>query len=129
MGLDYLMDSNVIIEYTGKKFTGSAERALDAAFNGNFYYSIVTRIEVLGFQGTAAVLQGLQDFLDLSHQYGVTDAIANQTILIRRAFPKIKTPDALIAASALLHNHTLLSRNTDDFKKVPGLKVIDPHTL
>lgn len=123
------MDTNVIIDYTGKKFTGSAELSLDAAFDGVFYYSIISRIEVLGFNAPAAVLQGLQDFLDLGHQYPLSNEVARQTILIRRALSKLKTPDAIIAATALVHHHTLLSRNLSDFKNIPALTVIDPYTL
>lgn len=38
-------------------------------------------------------------------------------------------PDAIIAATALVYHHTLVSRNLADFKKIPGLIVIDPYTL
>lgn len=62
MGLTYLMDSNVIIDYTGNKFAGSAEASLDSAFNTLFYYSIITRIEVLGFDAGSLIMQSLQDF-------------------------------------------------------------------
>ncbi len=37
----------LLVDYTGKKFTGSAELELDNAFNNVFYYSIISRIEVL----------------------------------------------------------------------------------
>ncbi len=129
MGLNYLMDSNVIIDYTGENFTGSAELKLDTAFNGVFYYSIISRIEVIGFNTDAAILQDLHDFLALGQQYYVTDEIAIQTIFIRRALTRIKMSDAIIAATALVHHHTLVSRNLHDFKNIPGLKVIDPYTL
>lgn len=129
MGLDYLMDSNIIIDYTSKKFTASAELKLDTVFNSIFYYSIISRIEVIGFNMDALVLQELQDFLALGQQYYVSDEIAAQTILIRRALTKIKIADAIIAATALVHHHTLLSHNLADFKNIPGLKVIDPYTL
>jgi predicted nucleic acid-binding protein len=39
---------------------------------------------------------------------------------------KIKLPDAIIAASALIYNLTLITRNTNDFKKIEGLKVVNP---
>ena len=129
MGLNYLMDTNVIIDYTGKRFTGPPEVELDAVFNDVFYYSVISRIETLGFNADAVILQGLQDFLDLGHQYYVTDDIASQTILIRRYLPKLKTPDAIIAATALVYKHTLLSRNLADFKNIPALTVVDPYTL
>lgn len=129
MGLSYLMDTNVIIDYTGKKFTGSAEEKLDTAFNDSFHYSIISRIEALGFDAEVEELQELDDFLNLGQQYYVTDNIANQTILIRRALSKLKTPDAIIAATALVYNHTLLSRNLADFKHIQGLTVLDLYTL
>jgi tRNA(fMet)-specific endonuclease VapC len=37
----------------------------------------------------------------------------------------IATPDLLIAATALLHNLTLVTHNTQDFANVPGLAVVD----
>lgn len=129
MGLNFLMDTNVIIDYTGKKFSGSAEVKLDATFNDVFYYSIISRIEILGFNTDSAILEGLQNFLELGHQYYVTDEVASQTIFIRKALPKLKTPDAIIAATALVYNHNLLSRNIADFKNIPRLIVVNPHTL
>ena len=42
---------------------------------------------------------------------------------------KIKLPDAIIAATALVNDLTLLSRNTKDFIKIKDLKLIDPHKL
>ena len=38
----------------------------------------------------------------------------------------IKLPDAIIAATALVHGLTLWTHNTDDFKDVPQLKLFDP---
>jgi predicted nucleic acid-binding protein len=35
-------------------------------------------------------------------------------------------PDAIIAASALIHNLTLLTRNDSDFKKIPNINIINP---
>ncbi len=54
--------------------------------------------------------------------------IIERTILLRKA-QKIKLPDAIIAATALVHNLTLITRNTGDFSKITGLKIIDPHTI
>lgn len=38
----------------------------------------------------------------------------------------MKLADAVIAATALVHNLTLVTKDVDDFKRVPGLEVIDP---
>lgn len=36
--------------------------------------------------------------------------------------------DGLLAATALVHNHTLVTRNTKDFMRT-GVKVLDPFSL
>jgi predicted nucleic acid-binding protein len=38
-------------------------------------------------------------------------------------------PDAIIAATALVYDLTLISRNVIDFKGIQGLKVIDPFAV
>jgi len=41
----------------------------------------------------------------------------------------MKLGDAIIAATAIVHGLTLLTRNTEDFNHLQGLTIIDPHTL
>ena len=48
-----------------------------------------------------------------------------KTAEIRKAH-KLKLPDAIIAATALVYDLTLLSRNVADFKNIVGLKMINP---
>jgi predicted nucleic acid-binding protein len=50
------------------------------------------------------------------------------SILIRKKH-KTKLPDAIIAATALVYDLTLITRNTSDFKCIAELKTIDPHSL
>jgi predicted nucleic acid-binding protein len=47
--------------------------------------------------------------------------VADRAGELRRA--GLRMPDALIAATAIVHNLTLLTRNTADFRKAPGLRV------
>ncbi len=51
-----------------------------------------------------------------------------KTADIRRQH-KIKLPDAIIAATALVYDLVLISRNIADFKNISGLLVVDPHGL
>jgi tRNA(fMet)-specific endonuclease VapC len=44
---------------------------------------------------------------------------------LRRKGSQIGLFDPLIAAHALVEDATLVTKNTKDFKRVPGLKVID----
>jgi len=54
--------------------------------------------------------------------------IITQTVLIRKT-QKLKIPDAIIAATAIVNNFTLLADNDKDFKRVKGLKYINPSAI
>ena len=47
-----------------------------------------------------------------------------KTAEIRKAH-KLKLPDAIIAATAIVYDLTLISRNVSDFKNINGLKIMD----
>lgn len=51
--------------------------------------------------------------------------IANKAIELRRKI-NIKLADAVIAATAIMHNLKLATKNTDDFKGIEGIEIIDP---
>lgn len=119
----YLADSNTIIDYVGNKMPDTALLVLDGYFDDNLSISIVSKIEVLGFNGEEDELKSLADFIALTSIVFVDDAIADKTIELRKAY-RIKLPDAIIAATALVYGLVLVTRNTDDFKILMGLPVL-----
>ncbi len=86
-------------------------------------YSVVTRCEL--FAGRNAKEESLGLLLAPFGELPVDRAIAERAGRIRRA-TDIRTPDALIAATALEHGLGLLTRNAADFTRVAGLRVIAP---
>jgi predicted nucleic acid-binding protein len=58
--------------------------------------------------------------------YHLTEEVIDKTIQIRR-LKRMKLPDAIIAATALVHGLILLSKNTKDFIGIPDLICVD-HT-
>lgn len=58
----------------------------------------------------------------------LTSDIVNKCIDIRKK-QKTKLPDAIIAATALVHDFTLITRNISDFKNIDDLKLINPHEV
>ena len=70
----------------------------------------------------------LQNFCNDALVLELNDEIISKTIEIRIQH-KLKTPDAIIAATALVYNMVLVTRNTSDFVKVPGLTIINPFEL
>jgi predicted nucleic acid-binding protein len=67
-------------------------------------------------------------FVDQAVIYNIDQSIIEETITIR-VNKKVKLPDAIIAATAKIHNLTLITRNTSDFKNIEGLTLINPYSL
>jgi predicted nucleic acid-binding protein len=86
-------------------------------------------LDSLGFLGlTAADEAGLRWLLAQFSEAEVSAAIIERAIEIRRAV-RLKTPDAIIAATALIYRATLVTRNVRDFSVVAELTVIDRASL
>ena len=89
-------------------------------------FSIITKIEALGFKEiTKGEIKSISKMLYSGELVYINDDIAQQTINLRQKH-KIKTPDAVIAATALVHNAELWTANTSDFSSIEGLKLHNP---
>ena len=128
MGQQCLIDSNVIIDYLGGKIPVDKREFMNAVINDMPAVSIISKIEVLGFNAPADELKLLEYFFTDVLVLEMNNQIVEQTILLRRN-TKMKTPDAIIAATALVYDLTLITRNTADFKNIQGLHIIDPYTV
>lgn len=83
-------------------------------------YSAVTRAEL--FAGRSSEERRVRRVLEPFNELPVDRAIAERAGRLRRT-TAIRMPDALIAATALEHRLTLVTRNTRDFAAVKGLRV------
>jgi len=126
--LNYLIDTNVIIDYLGNKISQSGMQFMNTVIDAVPNISIITKIEVLGFNTTKSEYQILIDFMDDSNVIELSKNVADICIEIRKR-NKIKLPDAIIASTALASNSALITRNIADFKNINGLIVINPHNL
>ena len=54
----------------------------------------------------------------------LTEEVAMHTVIVRQRYRKLKLPDAIIYATALVHGLTLMTRNTRDFgEDMPGVRI------
>lgn len=90
--------------------------------------SVITKIEVLGFNTLDKHYTILTDFINDATVLDLVDAVVQISIEIRKKH-KTKLPDAIIAATALVYDLALISRNISDFKTIDGLKIIDPYII
>ncbi len=122
----YLIDSNPVIDFFNGKLTAGGKNFIAAI---DPVVSVITHIELLNNKNIPwDEWVQLLDFIQIATICQLDNAIVEQTIILRQQH-KIKTPDAIIAATALIHGFTLISRNLFDFKNIPELNVIDPYTL
>jgi len=122
MGTGYLIDSNILIEFTGKLLPETACDLLAAIIDKDFNISFISKIEVLGHH---TANQAWRNFIHQAIIIMPDEDIIEQTIQIRKQH-KIKIPDAVIAATAIVNNLTLLTRNTTDFKNIENLATDNP---
>ncbi len=124
----YLIDTNAVIDYLGGKHPALGMEFMNKVVDAVPHISVVTKIEVLGFNATDEHYKTLSDFINDSTIFDLTNEVVEASIEIRKKY-KTKLPDAIIAATAQVYDLVLISRNISDFKNIEGLSVIDPHNL
>lgn len=90
--------------------------------------SVVTKIEVLGFNAPAENYKLLTQFMENATVLDLFNNVVDASIEIGKNH-KTKLPDAIIAATALVYDLVVISRNVSDFKSIKGIEVIAPHSL
>ncbi|MEK7703174.1 MAG: type II toxin-antitoxin system VapC family toxin [Nitrospirota bacterium] len=118
-GDKFFLDTNAFIYFFEgrQKITELVIRALTLCF------SPISEIELLSTPHlTQAEITQIKTFLLLCQPIELTSDVIEKTIAIRREY-RFKTPDAIIAASALSLNIPLVSADTD-FEKVVGLALV-----
>jgi len=123
-----LIDTNVVIDYLGQKLPASGMAFMNNVIDAVPNLSVVTKIEVLGFNAPDEHYQLLIGFMEDASILDLTSPVVDQCIDLRKNY-KVKLPDAIIAATALVHGLALLTRNTKDFQTISGLVSINPHEL
>ena len=117
-----LLDSNIIIyaHVKGYEFLNTWLRAPDTRV------SAISIPEVLGFHKLEP-----EDEVLFEEWFTMIPIIDASRVILRRAATlrqqqRMALSDAIIAATALEHGLALVTRNVDDFKRVPALNFINP---
>jgi len=122
-----LCDTNIIVElYKGNSETinalqslGVRQIAISAVTQAELFYGAINKTELIQ----------IQKQLNLFHILPIDQDISEQFIQLMAQYSlshKLAIPDALIAATALVHNLHLYTLNTKDFRFVEGLTLYRP---
>ncbi len=122
MGQRYLMDTNAVIDYLDKKLPS---KSLNLIYDTDGQISVITRMELLASpNATKNELHVLKNFIKTSTVYYMDESIILKSIDIRKNY-RLKLPDAIIAATAVVKKFTLITRNVADFKGIPNLSLLN----
>jgi predicted nucleic acid-binding protein len=117
MNDNFLLDTNIIIYY----FNGLiSDDRIDSILKNSFNISIITKIEFLSWKKLKDDIElekKALNFISYATIYDLSDEVANEVIKIRQNY-KVKTPDAIIGATALVHGLDIVTNNVADFKQL-----------
>ena len=121
----FLLDSNVIIYHLNDDLNAEGNQLFELAASSGSAYSILSRLEVLGFPMQTDARQRALKVLQLFQELPVDNGSIDRALTLRSSL-KIKTVDAIIDATALTLDLPLITRNSRDCQAIAGLTLIYP---
>jgi predicted nucleic acid-binding protein len=125
VGKGCLIDSNVVIGYLDNKLPKKGMELMNIIIDDVPNISVITKIEVLRFNTSDNSYKVLQEFINECTLLELNNSVVDKTIEICKSH-RIKLPDAIIAATALVNDLALITRNISDFKSIKDLELLNP---
>lgn len=123
----YSLDANILIDALLEHDPAHREMTRIAASGSRMWISRVAWIEVLS-KGSDMIVRDALQFLGRFGLDEIDDEISHRAAALRRERPRLKSPDAIILATAQIRGRVLITRNIKDFPaEMPGIRV--PYTL
>lgn len=120
-----ILDSNIII------YSAIPEniKLRQFMYENNFYCSRISYLEVLGYHKINYQDKSyFKKFFNLLPVIEMDKEIIEKAVELRQ-LEKLSVGDSIIAATAYLHDLILVTNNEKDFKKLSGIKMINPFKL
>jgi predicted nucleic acid-binding protein len=125
----YLIDTCAVIKYLSVTFPPEGISFMEMVVDSKSIISFVSAIELQSWNPANESDTIIYSKFVAGSKIIMIDAdIIKQTISIRKK-KKLKIPDAIIAATAIANELTLISDNDRDFKKIDGLKYFNPASV
>ena len=122
--MNCLVDSNLFIYATDPEDVVAYPAIMR---NAPFGFASVTKIEVLGYDElTPEVKRLLEKLFSLGSELELSQAVVGAAIALRQS-KMMSLGDAIIAATAIQHNVSLLTRNSRDFQHLTELSLENPY--
>ena len=120
----YTLDTNAIIYYLDEEPTVVPLLEPILGQDMAIFVSVVTELELLSHPGlTEEDMAVIQQLLTSVVIFPLESRLAQLAGALRRQY-HLKTPDSVVAATALLTHTTLVTRNIRDFQGIDGLSLL-----
>ena len=120
----YTLDTNAIIYYLDEDPTVVPLLEPILGQDIAIFVSVVTELELLSHPGlTEEDMAEIQQLLTSVVIFPLESRLAQLAGALRRQY-HLKTPDSVVAATALLTRTTLVTRNIRDFQGIDGLSLL-----
>jgi toxin FitB len=120
----YTLDTNAIIYYLDEDPTVVPLLEPILGQDIAIFVSVVTELELLSHPGlTEEDMAVIQQLLTSVVIFPLESRLAQLAGALRRQY-HLKTPDSVVAATALLTHTTLVTRNIRDFQGIDGLSLL-----
>ncbi len=119
-----LFDANILIysyrdEYSYLRNIIFEESTINAI-------SAISILEIIGYTNISIKEEAYhREAIKRLHTFNIEPLVIIEDTRLKR-IKKMSIGDAIIAATALLNNFTLYTRNTNDYNHIPYLKLINP---
>jgi predicted nucleic acid-binding protein len=122
-----LLDTNTVIYFLSESTEDGVLTTIQEAIGDRPpTLSIITEVELLCWNpDDPSLLKPYYAFVGLSTVLPFDQSVKEATIQIRRDY-RIKLGDAIIAATARVHQLALVTRNERDFDRIPDLTLLNP---
>jgi predicted nucleic acid-binding protein len=125
----YLIDTSAVIKYLNQTFSKQAIQFIDSVIDEQCCISFISEIELQAWNlAVEADLEIYRQFVAASEIIGISKSVIEKTIEVRRSH-KLKIADAIIAATVIMNDMTLIADNDKDFLKVEGLLHLNPGSI
>jgi len=129
--VSYLLDSDIIIDFLYEK---DPNKTLSKIIDKDLYISVITKAEIYyGIAKSPNYKKRSNEYLDLiallrvftiSIDEAIIDKYVDLKINLEKRGQKIADFDLLIAATAIINNLQLVTRNLRHFSRIPKLKIV-----
>jgi len=123
----YSLDANILVDVLMGHQPAFREISRIASSGARLWISRMAWIEALSKgneKGNDAAVQETGQFLSRFGMDEVDKEISERAAALRRERPGLRSPDAIILATAMIRGRVLITRNTKDFPaEMPGIRI------